>query len=62
MLCLGTHKVSGKVGSTAASFTVAAMGTEWSQRGEQITLPVDSKRPYTLNITGAKFPDGGTTF
>lgn len=48
----------GKAGTNAAVFTVSAMGTEWSQRGGQITNPVDSKRPYlALNTAGASFQE-----
>jgi len=49
----------GKAGLKAVSFTTAAMGTEWSQRSEQITRPV--YKPNTLDSAGAE-PDGGSGF
>lgn len=58
MLHLGTHMVCGKAGVQAASFTAAGMSSAWSQRSEQITSPVDSKRPYTLNTAGVGFQEG----
>jgi hypothetical protein len=66
MLNHATHTKCGKVGSTAASFIVLAMGGQWSQRSEQITLPVARvngyNKPSSLDTAGAKFADGGTTF
>jgi hypothetical protein len=50
--------VCGKAGVQAASFTAAGMSSAWSQRSEQITSPVDSKRPYTLNTAGVGFQEG----
>jgi len=60
MLHLGTHMLCGKVAEQGVSFTAAAMGAEWSQRGD-ITSPV-SYTPNKRNMTGAQFGDGGTTF
>lgn len=65
MLHLGTHTNCGKVGQTAASFTVVAMGSAWSQRSEQLTRPVASiegYKPNMLDTTGAEFGDGGSAF
>lgn len=51
----------GKAGTQAASFTASAMGTEWSQRSEQITRPVVSSlgynKPVNLDTTGASFQE-----
>ena len=55
----------GKVGTKAASFTAAAMGTEWSQRSEINTRPVTSNpgyKPELLDTTGVEFGDGGSAF
>lgn len=64
MLHLGTHMECGKAGVQAASFTASAMGTEWSQRSEQITRPVAStvgyNKPATLDTAGASFREGWT--
>jgi len=57
MLHLGTHMVCGKVGQVAASFIATVLGATWSQRGEQISNPVDSKRPYALNTAGVGFQE-----
>lgn len=55
MLCVGTHMESVKVGSTAASFSAAPMGTEWSQPG--ITRPV-AYQLNKLDTTGASIQEG----
>jgi len=62
MLRLETHMDCGKVGKTAASFTAMPVGTNWSQRGEQITRPVASiegyNKPELLDTAGASFQEG----
>lgn len=57
MLHLGTHMECGKVGFMAVSFIATVLGATWSQQAEQISNPVDSKRPYTLNTAGVGFQE-----
>jgi hypothetical protein len=46
----------GKAGLNAASFTVVAMGAEWSQRG--VTIPARPESNYKLDTAGAGFQEG----
>jgi len=56
MLHQGTHMLCGKAGLNAASFTVVAMGAEWSQRG--VTIPARPESNYKLDTAGAGFQEG----
>jgi hypothetical protein len=48
----------GKASLKAASFTVVAMGTEWSQRSG--TIPARPESNYKLDMTGAVSQEGWT--
>jgi hypothetical protein len=58
MLNQGTHMLCGKASLKAASFTVVAMGTEWSQRSG--TIPARPESNYKLDMTGAVSQEGWT--
>ncbi len=61
MLHLGTHMQSVKGSASAASFSACAMGTEWLQRGVEITfLPVNYRGLNKPDMTGASFQEGWT--